>query len=294
MAKRGPKTEEGKAVVRLNPVRHGVLSPTPVIPGLEREEDWQAHRTGVLSSLTPEGHLEMALADRVALLLWRLARITRYECGIIDSAQKRIPANLREEGGPDRLWFDDETIMDPDAIALKIKTARDYYHLLDGLLEAENTVPISAMDVCEIMLTVAEEAQVHEEEVELPTPLSDAVSDPESFEGCTIGPVREWLQAIAARAGREVEDIWNKVCLRAEEYLATRIRGANRIAPKRERLVRERLLPDEQGLGKVIRYEAHLHRQLLQTLHELEAIQARREGLRTPLARVDVQGLADQ
>ena len=270
MAKRGPKTEEGKSIVRLNAIQHGGLSTVPVIPGLEREEDWQAHRAGVLSSLTPEGHLEMALADRVALLLWRLARIARYECGIIDSAQKRIPANLREEGGPDRLSFDDETIMDPDAIALKIKTARDYYHLLDGLLEAEDTAPISAQDVCEIMWAVAHEAHVHEEEVELPTPLSDAVSDPESSEGCTIGPVREWLQAIAARAGREVEDIWNKVCLQAEVYTATMIRGANRAARERERLVRERLLPDEQGLGKVIRYEAHLHRQLLQTLHELD------------------------
>lgn len=66
---------------------------------------------------------------------------------------------------------------------------------------------------------------------------------------------------------------------------------ADYIAQERERLVRECLLPSEQGLDKVIRYEAHLHRQLLQTLHELEAIQARRQGLRTPLARVDVQGL---
>jgi hypothetical protein len=56
----------------------------------------------------------------------------------------------------------------------------------------------------------------------------------------------------------------------------------------------ERLLPDQPSLDKVIRYEAHLHRQLLQTMHELEALQARRQGRQTPLARVDVQGLADQ
>ncbi len=98
MARRGPKTERGKEAVRLNAIQHGGLSTVAVIPGLEREEDWQAHRVGVLSSLTPVGHLEMALADRVALLLWRLARIARYECGNIDFAQKRIPADLLEGG----------------------------------------------------------------------------------------------------------------------------------------------------------------------------------------------------
>ncbi len=39
-----------------------------------------------------------------------------------------------------------------------------------------------------------------------------------------------------------------------------------------------------------MRYEAHLHRQLLQTMHELEALQARRQGHATPLARLDVAG----
>jgi hypothetical protein len=49
MTKRGPKTEAGKSIVRLNAVQHGVLSTTPVIPPLEREEDWK--RTGRASWL---------------------------------------------------------------------------------------------------------------------------------------------------------------------------------------------------------------------------------------------------
>jgi len=69
---------------------------------------------------------------------------------------------------------------------------------------------------------------------------------------------------------------------------------ADHVARERETMRRERLLPNEDTLNKVIRYEAHLHRQLLQTMHELEALQARRQGRQTPLARVDVQGLADQ
>jgi hypothetical protein len=37
-----------------------------------------------------------------------------------------------------------------------------------------------------------------------------------------------------------------------------------------------------------MRYETHLHRQWVQTLHELEALQQRRKGLPTHLARLDI------
>ena len=37
--------------------------------------------------------------------------------------------------------------------------------------------------------------------------------------------------------------------------------------------------------------EAHLNRQLLHTLHEIEAMQERRRGNSAPLSRVDVHGL---
>jgi ribosomal protein S2 len=49
-----------------------------------------------------------------------------------------------------------------------------------------------------------------------------------------------------------------------------------------------RLIPGALTGPPTQRYEAHLHRQWLQTQHELEAMQARRRGESTPLARLDV------
>ena len=49
-----------------------------------------------------------------------------------------------------------------------------------------------------------------------------------------------------------------------------------------------RRLPAEAPLQNLIRYEAHLNRQIVQTLHELEALQSRRNGQPSPLARIDV------
>jgi hypothetical protein len=40
----------------------------------------------------------------------------------------------------------------------------------------------------------------------------------------------------------------------------------------------------------IMRYEAHLHRQWLQSLHELEAMQIRRQGRTSTLGSVDITG----
>jgi hypothetical protein len=50
----------------------------------------------------------------------------------------------------------------------------------------------------------------------------------------------------------------------------------------------DRIFPMSDSLERVQKYEAHLHRIFLKDLHELEALQARRRGEATPLARVEV------
>ena len=60
-----------------------------------------------------------------------------------------------------------------------------------------------------------------------------------------------------------------------------------------KRMSRERLLPDEKTLEKVARYEAHLQRGLYKAMHGLESLQTRRLGGLAPLARLDVNGVAE-
>src|SRR5215207_1094368 len=107
MAKGGPATESGKEVVRWNATQHGIRSPAPMVPGLEKVEDWEEHRSGVLESLSPEGHLENVLAERVALLSWRLHRVTRYERETIALSQERVEEDLAR-----RRCFDFDVLAD--------------------------------------------------------------------------------------------------------------------------------------------------------------------------------------
>jgi hypothetical protein len=59
---------------------------------------------------------------------------------------------------------------------------------------------------------------------------------------------------------------------------------------KMDTLIGARQFPRADIIERIMKYESHLHRQYIQTLHELEALQARRRGERTPLARLDITG----
>ena len=97
LAKGGPATQEGKEVVKWNATRHGIRSPAPVVPGVEKHEDWEEYRDGILESLSPEGHLELVLAERAALLSWRLNRVTRFETVTIALSQEKMEDDLAEK-----------------------------------------------------------------------------------------------------------------------------------------------------------------------------------------------------
>jgi hypothetical protein len=74
----GPKTEQGKAVVAQNAVKHGLLARAAVLQG----EDWEEFtefRENLIEELGPEGTLEGMLAERIVSLSWRLQRAARLQ-----------------------------------------------------------------------------------------------------------------------------------------------------------------------------------------------------------------------
>ena len=77
----GPKTEEGKAVSRLNAVVTGLTGLSPTIPG-ESEEEMVEFVLGMVTDLDPDGPLEEEIARDIALCLWRLRRAHRVEAGL--------------------------------------------------------------------------------------------------------------------------------------------------------------------------------------------------------------------
>ena len=73
---RPPKSRSSPAA---NATRHGILSTNPVIPEIEQQSDWDNHLAGQIAALKPQGDLELVLAHRIALTLWRLNRLIGFE-----------------------------------------------------------------------------------------------------------------------------------------------------------------------------------------------------------------------
>jgi hypothetical protein len=175
MGTRGPKTAAGKAAVRRNALKHGLLSSAPVVRQVESIEDWEQLIEELIADRQPVGLVETELYVRAAGYIWRLRRVGPYEADNISLSLDQMPADYGQ-------------------------TAR-YGAKVSG------------------------------------RPIEESIT----------------LEKVQMQTGI-------------------------------------RMLPDPETRNGIMRYEAHLHRLLNQTLHELEAMQARRRGEHAPLARLDISG----
>jgi hypothetical protein len=80
----GPRTDEGKAVVAQNAVRHGLLAEQVVIRG-EDPGEFEFYRERMLDELAPAGMIESMLAERAVELAWRLRRAERVQAEVFDT-----------------------------------------------------------------------------------------------------------------------------------------------------------------------------------------------------------------
>jgi hypothetical protein len=106
----GPKTEQGVLACKDNALRHGLRALQAVVPG-EDPDEWEAHRAAVVADLDPRGAVELALAEQVAVKLWRLGRVARHEADLIANAQdedglihahEKAHRRIGASGGPGR------------------------------------------------------------------------------------------------------------------------------------------------------------------------------------------------
>jgi hypothetical protein len=85
----GPRTEPGKAAVRLNATRHGLTSKTIILPG-ESEEEFRNLEQSFLTDLKPANDTERALVTRVVENYWRLQRLYRAEADFFQAAESSL------------------------------------------------------------------------------------------------------------------------------------------------------------------------------------------------------------
>jgi hypothetical protein len=321
----GPKSPSGKERSSKNALRHGLRSETAVLP-FEQADAWERHRDGVVRSLAPVGGLEQELAARVALCLWRLRRVAAYEAATTSAAIQQVTddadrlAESRAEDKDDDLFprQDADDVTNLARTEKRLDKARDQLAWAEGerdLVEllaagADDATPVGGGDAGNLLEEVSND--LPEDKVEsspdataasfllrLGVP-QDEVDRPWDWPGWTVGLVRKGLALIAAQAQFPADRLLARMLVTHREGVtekAVKVRDLARKAQTLRRRVKatedrerlRRLLPESVALDKVLRYEAHVSRQLLQVLHTLERLQASRAGADvSPPAALDV------
>jgi len=89
----GPRSEQGKARVGFNALKHGLTAKHFVLPH-ERPEDLEAFRIGLLKDLDPIGALQQELAQNIIDCLWRLRRVPLVEAAIYRAAAEEASTDV--------------------------------------------------------------------------------------------------------------------------------------------------------------------------------------------------------
>lgn len=252
----GPKTEEGKAIAKLNAIKHGILSEAVLITkgdGLERKETYLAFYNGLRDYFQPQGTMEDTLVEHIVVTLWRKRRVLRFELGCLRKQldDHRQIAEASEEAHTPKTIFD-------RLMAAKKQLA---HHQQEKQYLKEDYDILSDEEVgnwADSYFKVAERKNFEAEEPE-------QVRDWLKKQGLTEDQIRQELI--------QVEDA-------AIEAAQAEIKALEpQVELELERMALLASLP-AQGwqLDRIIRYEASLDRQLYKAINQLERLQRRRKG----------------
>jgi hypothetical protein len=94
----GAKTEQGKQVVSINAVKHGIFS-TRLIMSFESADEYGQLLDGLVESLNPKGSMEQLLVEKIAVTMWRQLRLVRAESAEIEMNRSIYRSGLRRQIG---------------------------------------------------------------------------------------------------------------------------------------------------------------------------------------------------
>ncbi|MBI1812418.1 hypothetical protein HY285_00820 [Candidatus Peregrinibacteria bacterium] len=273
--KAGVKTPEGKDVSKMNAIKHGILSSHLFIStGKDGErEEFVDFAANFVEEMQPVGLLETLLADRIFGAFWRLRRLSIAEtCSIqkrVESHSLRYFLDEYEKNGVARL--SPET-----SFFTRLKTSMGCREIADIMDHVARTIKDHGKFPLPEWITGVLEKRLGAREG-FPRTESLCVLD-YAFRHRDENPI----------TGEEEKQVTEEAIREAAE-LAKWFRGMAGILEWNEddeKLAdrKSKTIPSLEDLEKFQRYEAHLQRVMLQTLHELQRIQSLRLGRPSPLA----------
>jgi hypothetical protein len=268
----GPATLRGRAISKLNALKHGWLAKTVVVRSPQFNESpselKKLHHEFHLD-LQPEGPLEAWLVDQIVQAHWRLRRVRSAEAGEI-----AVSINQQElDGQPMDLalqWQNWSAHGDPvDAMEKSVRGNAiliGWWKKILACVEQDGGVSEAILKIpCYGRPNrLSEKLKVWQQQRSQPP----ADADPAAYHSGT----KEFLLR-NIRIDMHFQEWLKERCAKRETSLAAARQSAA-------------LLPPPKTLKKILRYETALERQLYRAMNQLERLQRRRlgESIPAPLA----------
>ena len=295
----GPKTARGKRIVSRNAIKHGLLAREVVITagdGEENLEEFHSLLDGLWDSYEPMGVVEESLVQAIAACWWRKARVIRAENGEIRKRLDTIAV--------------DQALRDSDKVNLILAVS----NMELGFFGRENPadkIPRmahwAAMQRAQTTLRahpsglVYLRALLEKAKAELASdgyisePTRGAICCEFGFWNCLFtlycshaGPPADKAENRPLGAGDDKEAEEKRAAVVASiDHELERLSAFKDYALEREKLsgdaeARSFSLPPTDATDKLLRYEAHLDRQLYRAMDQLERLQRQRRGENVP------------
>jgi hypothetical protein len=275
----GAVTEEGKAVVSKNAVKHGIFTQDLIISsgeGKESKEEYIELLNNLIESLNPSGQMEHLLVEKIAVDFWRLRRVLRFETGSIRKYLDMATFDYYNEKN-----FDGENEnRKNDEIDKEIDEQKGYLDwniacikaLKKGIINLDNPTwkgaDLESNLVNELYDVIRED--------------EDRILETEEFIKFEIEELElPQLRSIFKREGYTDKDIADVLIVKYEEqneeykkkiYNLGQEKLKNRSAE--EVNIKTGSLPDGASTEKVMRYEKSIQKSILQNLSVLKKLQS--------------------
>jgi hypothetical protein len=300
----GPRSPIGKQLVAKNAITHGIFAKVPVVMG-EDETEWDTFRAGFVESITAVGAVEMTLAERAASLFWRLRRLVRYEAAKTAVAQERAAQHRNSYTDE----FDDEFQEDQRSEERSVKDAQEELAgckanheraamgqalliILQSRPDEQEVSEVAARGILDAAFWVDERTIGVSSSPPNTRDFLTQIGEPaRQFRAVswTVGHVRLGLAYYAGKANVDLTKFLELLSVELETQvkdgavavIQAGVELAQFETQVEHRLARRRTVGavlSAEFLDKLTRYEAHLGRQLQQTLVQLERLQALRAG----------------
>lgn len=299
----GPKTQRSKSLIISN-LKHGVFASIPVLPVLESRKEYDKLVKELKKDLCPRGVLEEELVIKIANIIWKTRRLVNYEniCLLkkyadvcVENKFGWVPWNKRilvvdKHPGPKFLAEMFESLTGDSKNADKNRSSFLCYAFLpdDYLFDGPN--------VLNIINSICDYEYLERKRNKLDVPdspsalfdLKDIWPDilEENF-STTKKQLKEVILIMANEFGKTYDELVTGAGKMTYSFAAECNKTIEEYIEKIHHQATGKLF-DEDPAERIMKFEAHLNRQLLQTLHELQRIQGMRVGISRPPEAIDI------